>query len=480
MYFFFKDLNAIMHLMLDKISKKIDFKKNKYILLGAAFVLLLIIIIGGNKKEDPSLIRSGVTRGDVNSVISLSGKVESSNDVSLRFNTSGTISNVYVEEGQAVKEGDRLMSLDNRSLEADLLKAMANLELQRAETRVSNAELDRAVESAYIELLNNDLQAYPKDEDEDYEVVVPTVSGSYTGKKEGVYNIDIYGSAASSGISFRYSGLEPQDTETVNLYSISKLGNLGLYLQFDADSNYRSTEWIVPIPNTRSSTYATVLNNYKEALASRDAGDSSNVSIEISNAKIKQAEAEVARIQADISERILRAPFGGTVSFIGPQKGEIASTTETAVSLISPESYEIKIQIPEVDLSQIQQGQVADITLDAYPGEKFTGYVVSIDPAETIVDGVSVYEASVYFNEQDPKIKSGMTASVNIFSGKKENVLKIGKQFIEKDEMGEFVLVYMDGEQVKTYITTGFVGTDGYVEVTSGLLETDIIISKFE
>jgi hypothetical protein len=65
--------------------------------------------------------------------------------------------------------------------------------------------------------------------------------------------------------------------------------------------------------------------------------------------------------------------------------------------------------------------------------------VTSIDPAETIVDGVSVYEASVYFNEQDPKIKSGMTASVNIFSGSKENVLRIGKQFIEKDEMGEFV-----------------------------------------
>jgi hypothetical protein len=68
-------------------------------------------------------------------------------------------------------------------------------------------------------------------------------------------------SAASSGISFRYSGLErPKIRGTVNLYSISKLGNLGLYLQFDSQgSNYRSTEWIVPIPNTRSSTYATVL-----------------------------------------------------------------------------------------------------------------------------------------------------------------------------------------------------------------------------
>ena len=455
-------------------------EKNKYIIGAVVFVILLILIIGGNKNDDAGLIRSSVVRGDIDSMISLSGKVESSSEVSLRFNTSGTISNVYVSEGQLVRSADRLMSLDNASLSADLLRAQANLELIKAESKVSNAELDRAVESAYVELLNNDLQAYPKDNNEDYNVESPVVSGFYTGKKEGTYNVDVYNSASSSGFSFRYSGLEKQDTGTVNQYSTSKLGDLGLYLQFDSEGDYGRTEWVIPIPNNRSSTYASTLNKYKNALASRDASESSNISLEITNAKIKQAEAEVAKIQADINERILRAPFDGTVSFIGPQKGEIASQTEIAVSLISPEKYEINIQIPEVDLSKIKIGQIANIELDAYPGEKFTGSVTSIDPAETIVDGVSVYEASVYFDIQDPKIKSGMTAKVDISSGKKENVLKIGKQFIEKDETGEYVFVYMEEEKVKTYITSGFVGTDGSVEVLSGLLESDIIIGNFE
>lgn len=466
--------------MLSKISSKINFKKKRYYIGGALFIILLILIIGGNKNDDSGLIKGSVERGDISSVISLSGKVEASNNVSLRFNTSGNVSDIFVSEGQTVSEGQRLMSLDNRSLNADLLKAMASLELEKAQSKVTNAEVDSAVESAYIALLNNDLQAYPKNSQQDYSATSPVVSGFYTGKEEGVYNLDVYASSSQSGYSFRYSGVEKPNTGTINEYSVSKLGNLGLYLQFDSESNYGSTEWVVPIPNNRSSTYASVLNKYNEALAKRDASESSNISLEISRAKIKQAEAEVARIQADINERILRAPFAGTVSFIGPNKGEIANSTDIAVSLLSPDSYEIKIQIPEVDLSSVMQGQKAEIGLDAYPEENFSGYVVSIDPAETIVDGVSVYEALVYFDEQNPKIKSGMTATVNIFSGKKENVLKVQKQFIQEDENGEFVTVIAGDEEVKAYVTTGFVGTDGYVEILGGVLENDVITSSFK
>jgi len=466
--------------MLSKISSKINLKKKRYYVIGAVVLIVLIMVIGGNQNDDANLIKSSVSRGDIVSQISLSGKVEASDNVSLRFNTSGTISDIYVTEGQAVTEGQRLMSLDNRSLNADLSRAVANLELKKAEAKVSNAESDRKVESAYIALLNNDLQAYPKDIQQDYDAIVPVVSGFYTGQQEGVYNLDVYSSNAQSGYSFRYSGLEKQETGTINEYSISKLGNMGLYLQFDADSNYGNTDWVIPIPNNRSSTYAAALNKYNDALASRDASESSNISLEISQAKIKQAEAEVSGIQADINERILRAPFSGTVSFIGPSKGEIASSTDIAVSLLSQDNFEIKIQIPEVDLSKIEKGQKTEIELDAYPGEKFSGYVVSVDQVETLVDGVSVYEALVFFDEQNPKIKSGMTAKVNIFSGKKESVLRVEKQFIETDEVGEYVTVFFNEKEIKTYVTTGFVGTDGFVEILGGVMENDIITSRFE
>jgi len=464
--------------MSNKMFQKM--KSNKYLVGGVIFLVLIVLILSINKREDTSLVRGIVSVGDVDSIISLSGKVESSDGVSLRFSTSGTISNIDVKVGQSVREGQRLMSLDSRSLEADLLRAQANLELIKAQSKVSNAGLDRAVESAYVELLNNDLQVYPRDSEKDYDTASPVVVGSYLGKTEGVYELEIYGSSAPSGVSFRHFGIEEPGTETINQFALSKIGKNALYLQIDPNGNYRNTNWIIPIPNTRSSTYSLVLNKYKNALANRDAAESSNISLEITNAQIKQAEAEIARIQADISERSIRAPFSGIVSFVGPQRGEIASPSDIAVSLISGDSYQVKIQIPEVDLSKISQGQIATIELDAYPGEKFTGSIVSIDPAETIVDGVSVYEATVYLDTQDIRIKSGMTARVSIVSGKKENVLRVQRQFIEKDEMGEFVFVYVSGEQVKSYILTGFVGSDGFTEVVGGLSENDIIIGNFK
>ncbi|MDQ5901569.1 MAG: HlyD family secretion protein [Patescibacteria group bacterium] len=452
-------------------------KSKKNIIIGAiALVLLIILIGGGGNKEE--VVKDTVTLNTIESSINLSGSVLASDNVSLNFNSSGVVAGVYIKEGQMVKEGDRLLELENASLRAELLSAEANLELQKAQSNVSNAELDRAVENAYTELLNNDLRAYPKNEDDDYEAVAPTVSGSYLSKKEGAYEIQVYPSSSNSGESYRIFGLET-GTSSVNESSPSSLGQNGLFLNFDSDYSYKNTEWIVPIPNTRSSTYISALNAYKAALASRDATESNSASRQISEARIKQAEAEVAKIRAQINERILRAPFSGTVSFVGPTKGESISSSDVAVSMISEDNYEVKIKIPEVDLAKILPNMKVEIELDAYKGEKFSGYVFNIDPAETIVDGVSVYEATIYFDEQNIKIKSGMTANVSVINETRENVLSIKKQFIEKDDLGEYVYVDDREEQIKTYIKTGIVGSNGLVEIISGLNSGDVIIGKF-
>lgn len=467
-----------MQSYLNKILNKVNWKKNKkYIIGGLVFLVLVILIAGGNKDEN--IVRGQVTRGEISSVISLSGKVESQNNVSLRFPTSGTVANVAVTEGQYVEAGTRIVELENQSLRADLLKATANLDLARAEAKVSDAETDVDVKNAYSDLLNNDLQAYPADENSDYSLTPPVVVGSYLGNREGEYNIEIYSSKASSGASFNYTGLE-RGSSTVNEYTLSDLGKLGLFLQFEESENYSGTDWVVPIPNIKSSSYASALSRYNSAVASRDAAESGNISRDISNAKIKQAEAEVYKIQAEINERIIRAPFPGVVSNINVKKGELANTTDEVVTMISPNNYEIKIQIPEVDLSSVKTGLETEIKLDAYPKDVFKGTIYSVDQAETLVEGVSVYEAVVKFNDQDERVKSGMTANVAIVSEKKENVLLIKKQFIEKDDVGEFVNIYLDEKEIKSYITKGITGTDGNVEITSGLVEGDIIIGRFE
>ncbi len=470
-----------MRPMLNKISEKINFKKYKYLFLGIILIFLLVLFIG-NKDSNEGVSKYQVSSGEVVEYLILNGEVDPVFGAEMAFSTSGTVDRVYKNAGDPVFLGEKIAELDNDSLRADLTDAIANLELKRAEAKVSTAELDGDVKNAYLNLLNNDLQAYPINENDDYSMEPPVVSGSFTGTSSGEYTIDIYSSVAQSGASFKYSGLE-QGTSTVNQYSLSKLGENGLYLEFNESDNYTNTKWVVPIPNTRSSSYTTALNLYNSALVSRDASESSNISTEIANAKIKQAEAGVAKIQAGINERTIRAPFAGVVSKVSIKQGEIAEAGKIVTGVISDGSYEVVVEVPEIDIVNLAVNLGADITLDAY-GEDiiFKGLLVSIDPAQTEVDGVSVYRAKVSFTEPDARVRSGMTARVSIIKNKKEGVLRLPARFIDTDETGEFVLVENLEEEKndKVYVTTGLKGSDGFVEVISGLKAGDVVIGEFK
>lgn len=471
-----------MRLMLKTISEKINFKKNKKYILGGVIVLILLIIFIGNKDKNEGVSKYEVSTGDVTEYLILNGEVDPVFGAEMAFSVSGTVDRVFKNAGDAVYSGEKIAELENDSLRADLSEAVANLELKRAEAKVSTAELDRDVENAYQNLLNNDLKAYPINENDDYSVEPPVVSGSFTGGQSGEYSVVVYPSVATSGASFKYSGIE-QGTSTVNQYSLSKLGDKGLYLEFNESDNYKNTKWIIPIPNTRSSSYTNALNLYNSALASRDATESSNISTEIANAKIKQAEAGVAKIQAQINERTIRAPFAGVVSKVDTKQGEIAEAGKIITGVISDGSYEVVVEVPEIDIVNLTTGLRADITLDAYGTTTiFKGSLVSIDPAETEVDGVSVYRAKVSFIEPDDRVRSGMTARVSILKNKKEGVLRLPVRFIDKDETGEFVLVQNleREENDKVYVVTGLKGSDGLIEVTSGVKAGDVIIGEFK
>lgn len=455
------------------------FKQNyKKLLVGVILLILIIIIVGGNKGEE-GLREHVVAKADVTNDLLLAGEARPVEGAEMAFITGGMVEGVYKKAGDSIRAGEKIVELDNASLRADLNEAQANLELARAEAKVSNAEADRDVVNAYTKLLSDDLVAYSKDLDN--ENTAPEISGSYNGTVEGEYKIEVQLSNAGSRRQFKYSGLESGVTE-IAFYKAVPLGTKGLYIRFEEGGATIGDTWRVSIPNRQGISYVENLNAYKSALASRDAAESDNISEEISNARIKQAEAQVARIIAQMNERTLRAPFSGTVSKVDIKKGEIAEAGKVITGVISSGVYEVVVEVPEVDLTNLTIGLPADITLDAYgPETYFTGILESVDPAETEVDGVSVYRARVLFDVVDERIRSGMTANVLITKETKTGVLAIPASFIEKDVEGEFVYVRdAEGEKQKTYVTIGLRGTDGSVEVLTGLAEGQTILSDVE
>lgn len=200
--------------------------------------------------------------------------------------------------------------------------------------------------------------------------------------------------------------------------------------------------------------------------------------IESAKAKIKEVEASVLNLEAQFAKTVLYSPIGGIVSKQDAKIGQSVTVNSPLVSVISDKQFEIEANIPEADIAKVKIGNTAKITLDAYGSDIiFETNVVSMNPAETVIEGVATYKITLQFANEDSLIKSGMTANIDIASGKKENVIIVPQRSVSAKNGGKFVNLLRDDKVEETEVETGLRGSDGNIEIIKGANEGDKIIT---
>jgi len=463
-------------------------------LIAGAIGLVIILILGftvfGGGNGDQEVVT--VERSDVTEAVRIAGTVEARIVSDLGFETSGIVRDVAVDVNDVVYRGQTLVSLGLGTLGAELQSAQAALAIKRAEHTNTTVNIDAIrdkqdtlVANAYSELLSTGLIAEPQSPT--YTETPPIISGRYAGG-EGRYKLTIKSGSQSGDTDLYVFGMEDVESVEINKTGSTPVGNKGLFVSFPIEAtNYRDTIWYVEIPNTKSPSYAVAYNAYQDALRERSrAIDEAEAEVRaqtsgasIADAELAQAEAEVARIQALIGQRVLTAPFNGTVASIDVDPGESVNANDSAVSVISNDGFGVEIDLPEVDSVKVRVGNPVSIMLDALGDEVFTGTVVSVSRSETLVDGVSVYEARIAFDKTDDRISSGMTADVSIETSKRSSVLSVPARAIKYREDGTPYVLLRKAEGDKgeeKEIVLGLRGSDGFMEVTAGLSEGDTVI----
>lgn len=473
--------------------------RTKKIVTGIIVLVVIIILISIFKKKSDGTQTATVQQGNVVSSVVLSGTTESASAVSLGFADQGRVASVFVKEGDKVHAGQVLSSLDTADLQASLKSARAALVIANANTTNTTTNLatitahqDTLVQNAHNALLSNNLQAVPKTLS--VSAPAPTISGNYSGP-EGQYVVHVFSSGSSSGASFTVSGLENGYTQEAATTTAVPLGTHGLYIQFAPHASYAGYDWTVSIPNKQSPTYTADLNAYNAAVAARAQAiaaaqadlASASGSQSVAAAQVQQAQATIDGIYASIARREIMAPFNGVVSAVNVKPGQTTNSFNTSasatdsgnanISLISENDYEVTLKTPEIDVASIAVGQSVSLKLDAFGDETFPGTITSINPAETIVDGVPVYETKVAFTKLDSRIRSGMTATATIVVGEHDNVLTVPMSFVHTDNRGSYVYVLKDDKTTQKTVTTGLRGSDSMVEITSGLSQGDVVAS---
>jgi multidrug efflux pump subunit AcrA (membrane-fusion protein) len=424
------------------------YKTSKLIwgVLIAVVIILLATLIKGKSTTNPNV--ATVARGDVVDSVVLSGRTASASAVKLGFADQGRVSHVYVKEGDHVSQGQLLASLDTSDLPVSDVEKVIR-------------EQDALVANAYRNLTSTGLQAFP--ENTSTSIAAPTISGVYQGA-EGQYRIRIYESSGTTKRSFEVSGLEQGMVQPVTTNTAVALGTRGLYIQFNdiPDAGY----WVIDIPNKRSVNYATYFNAYESAKATRDRV--------VSDTRLNN-DSVISRI----NKRKIYAPFSGTIASVGIKQGESTGSVDTTsadsgatITLISENDYEVTLKAPEISVAKLSVGQEVSLNLDAYGKDViFPGKITSINPAETIIDGVPVYETKVSFSNKDDRIRSGMTTTATIITNRKDNVIVVPANYIHTDKEGAYVFVLNDEKTEKRVITTGLRGSDSLVEIVNGLSE---------
>jgi RND family efflux transporter MFP subunit len=406
-----------------------------------------------------------VERRDLFDNVQLSGTVEARVVSDLGFEVSGLVQSIFVGDNDFVERGTPLVSLSLGTLTADLQSARADVALRRAE--MGNEEVN--LENAWSELLSADLVAKPQSST--YEQIPPIISGRYVGE-EGTYKFRITAQNQSGKFNISVFDLEFVDEIEIEKTGPTPLGTRGLFVSFpDRIELYKDTTWYVTLPNREKTSYAknyNMFDNARAALRTLQEGES------IVEAQLKKAQAEVARIEAQIAQRTLRAPFSGIVSKVHINPGESISANTPVVSLISVDGFGVKLDLPEVDIVKVQTGQMARITLDALgESEEFIGKVASVNRVEKLIDNIAVYEARVAFEEKDSRIVSGMTARVTITTKKREQVLAVPVRSIKYHEDGTaYVLLReIDSKIKETDVILGMRSSDSFFEIIEGLSE---------
>jgi HlyD family secretion protein len=250
-----------------------------------------------------------------------------------------------------------------------------------------------------------------------------TQSVTATGDLQPVVTVDI-GAQVSGQIKEVLVDFNSQVKQGDVLARIDESTPTQRLLQAKADlESAEASNLLIQINSKRTSEL------FEKKLVSQQELDSINAQLAQSNATLSTRRAAVANAKLDLERTVITAPIDGIVLDRKTDKGRTVNASMNAPTLFTLVNNLTKMQInaavAEADIGSIQEGQEVKFTVDAFPSRTFTGSVRQVRNAATANQSVVSYATIIDVNNEDLKLKPGMTANVSIIVQHKPNVLRV-------------------------------------------------------
>ena len=409
-------------------------------------------------------VETGVAQTDTLSVkLIVSGEVASGLSVDVFAGTQGIVESVEIEDGDEVAAGDVLATLETDALKAQVDQAraavaQANAGLAQARAGLAQANGQKGAVAAGIKAAETALSA----------------------AKNGLDSAVKLRDAAKDARALAKAALDAANPMDPVAYAAAQQAYA------EADMAYQQARGGVDAARVQVAQAESGLAQAKSASvnegikAARDGVSAAEASVAAAKAGLSLAEQSLAdaEIVAPISGKVEIAPTaadaaaaasGGTVQS-SLAAGSVITPGAPVFTVVDPAAMTFELKVDESEVGKLQLGQVATITLNAFPGAEFAAEVTRIgNRAGSTLTGGTVFPVELSITGDTTELKAGMKGDATITISEETSALTIPIQALFSEGAEDFVYV-VDAEGVlsKTTVEIGTL-TDAAAEVLSGL-----------
>ena len=360
--------------------------------------------------------------------ISVAGEITPAEQVSVRPEVPGKISELPVDIGDLVKLGDLLFSLDDDELQIEFKTreteiASAKLQLEQARQNLDVSDLEIEIESRQTALIRAKLETRKANED-----------------------------------FLRHEILFKDELVSKEVYGTSKTNHeLAKNAIASAERN---------------------LDLARERFTKRK--EQAQTDHELAKNSVLKTERSLELAKDRLSKTRIVAPFDCTVLTRPVSVGQAVSgsggfNSGTEVLTIADlNEMIINAHVNQADIIRLSKGLQVDVQVEAVIGLKVEGKVERIAPQATIKNGIKGFEARILLTEIDPRVQPGMTAKITIPVVSADNALAVPLAAVFTEQAGRHVFV-VDGDVFERRPVKIGVSDYKFAEVLSGLKPGDVV-----
>ncbi|MCB8953924.1 MAG: efflux RND transporter periplasmic adaptor subunit [Ardenticatenales bacterium] len=507
------------------------------------WIIVILLIAGGaggywfyrqsstpaQAATEPAVQTSVVRRGSLIISATGAGSVIPAQELTLSFAGSGTLTELNVQVGDHVSEGDVLARIDDSDAQQALVNAQLQLDQAKMQTDASATQvgvsyddisiaqaqmnLDQA-QTSLDELLNwtpdADAIALAQARLDAAQAAYNAARGQAAASSNNItvqsYTVQNAEQAVADAQAAYDTAWDPardwelndprradalererdqttdalekaqQNLEIARLNYNSTVSSTSQSGTVSAQTNLLSAQQDLAAAQTGPTTDE--INTAQQAVRQAElALQQTRLNAEANQLKLAQAQLNVTAAQQTLDGTVLTAPMAGTVMQVNAAVGENAGSG--VIVLADLEQPLLEIYLDESDMNMAGLDYEVDVTFDALPDDTFVGHIIQIDPQLASSNGVTTLRALVLLDADSfakpQTLPVGLNATVEVIGGRADNALLVPVEALRELSPGQYAVFVMENGEPKLHTVEVGLMDFTFAQILSGLNEGDVV-----